>query len=81
MVLTEGHYSNSLNDWWCYGECHWEYWDDNTNNHVFYPNAIDAGLTRVSATASRFSISQRVPLYNYWAGVFSGYGRIFKVNG
>lgn len=81
IVLTEGHYSNSLNDWWCYGECHWEYWDDNINNHVFYPHAIENGLIRVSGTALQFSTSQWISLYNAQAGVFNGYGRIFKVTG
>jgi hypothetical protein len=80
LVLTDGHYSSSLGDYWCYGNCHYEYWSWSGYTHYLYSNSFNTGRNHLYSELSGYASVSSINLLNAWSGYFSGTGYIFNMN-
>jgi hypothetical protein len=74
-LITHGTYSQSLQDYWCYGECHYEYWSGST--HYLFPNGYNQGRSHMYSTLSGVFSAYWIALGNYQSGLADGYGLIY----
>jgi len=69
---------------WCFGNCHYEYWDPDALNHYLYQNSCDQGRDHVynSIISNNLPLSSRlwVNLHNaHSSSGASGEGNLFKM--
>lgn len=83
LVLFEG-YTDSNEGAWCFGNCHYEYWDTDDLNHYLYSNSCDTARNHLYSSI----LSNNLPLeskYNvnlnnaYPSTGASGIGYLFKM--
>jgi len=80
LVMTEGHLSSSIGDDWCYGNCHYEYWDWDDRNHYLYPDSLDSGRDHLYDELSNDASISWINMENAWSGYFDGWGYIFDMD-
>ena len=77
LVLIDGHHSSSINDDWCYGDCHYEYFSIEEKTHLPYPNSENAGRDHLYSDLLNEASASWIYLQNPWDGFFDGWGYIF----
>jgi len=74
-LITHGTYSQSLQNYWCYGECHYEYWSGST--HYLFTNGFDLGRSHMYDTLSSAFSAYWISLGNYKEGLADGWGLVY----
>lgn len=80
LVMTDGHYSPNIGDYWCYGNCHYEYWSWSGLTHYLYPDSSDSGRDHLYSELSGDASASWIYLQNPCSDIFNGWGYIFDMD-
>ncbi|WFN36588.1 hypothetical protein L1994_10670 [Methanomicrobium antiquum] len=75
LVLIDGHHSSSINDDWCYGDCHYEIFTG--LGHEPMPDSENTGRDHLYSDLLNEASASWIYLQNPWDGFFDGWGYIF----
>ncbi|MDK2890685.1 MAG: hypothetical protein PWR21_1317 [Methanoculleus sp.] len=79
LVMIDGHYSSSIGDDWCYGNCHYEYWSWDDWDHFLYPDSSNVGRDHLYNALSDDASASWIYLENP-SGIFNGWGYLFDMD-
>jgi hypothetical protein len=75
LIVFEGDYSSSLQENWCYGQTHKEYWSwiNPGPDHFLYGNAFDLARTHFNQAMNGAKPMSSMYLYSEYPGYADGY--------
>jgi hypothetical protein len=82
LVLTDGDWEPNLQMNWCYGNCHYEYWDTRALTHYVHPDGWDTGEAHLKQTVQdnlNWHTIYQVDLHNDCPGRCDEWGYLYEM--